>query len=432
MPKLFSYQEPHAQKLIDALMFDQVALDASDLGTGKTVVACHIAKTLEKEAIVVGKKVMIPTWRYWMESFGVNGVVGNWELARRRGLPDREGALYIFDEVHEAAGYKTLNSKLLINTFEMGHMVLMLSATAIESPLKMYALGYILGFHNLRDYYRWMFRNGVVKNFGYGGHHFNGSKKVLAYIHEKIFPERGSRMRKEEIPDFPECQYIVELVEGLSDPRLETWERQIDCREAQHALKMAESDRPWDPTGDILPEILYERMRAELGKVPALLEMIKEGRAEGYRLVVFVNFLTTLAALENILDLDETQLLFGDQRNEDRLRAIAQFQAGNTPILTCTIDSGGASIDLHDTIGAQPRLALVCPTWRAVTFRQALGRVHRAGAKSKSIQKLVFCAGTIEERVAARVRQKLNAIDTINDSDLTLDEAFLETKTAGD
>jgi superfamily II DNA or RNA helicase len=422
--KLFGYQEPHVEALARALAYHNTALDASDLGTGKTICACALGARLEKELVVVGKKVMIPTWRYWMEQWGVSGVVGNWELARRRGLPDRKGALYVFDEVHEGAGYKTLNARLVINTFEAGHMMLLLSATAIESPLKMWALGYILGFHNLNDYYRWMFRNGVVKNYGYGGYHFNGSKKVLQNIHSRIFPERGDRMRKEEIPDFPECQFIIELVEGEEDPRLEPWFKMIAIREAEHLKKMEESEQPWNPAGDILPEILYARMRSELSKVPALLELIKEGREENHRVVVFVNFLPTLQALESILDLGAEELLYGDQKSAERLQAIARFQAGKTPILASTIDSGGASIDLHDTIGLQPRLALHCPTWRAVSLRQALGRVHRAGAKSKSIQKLVYCASGIEERVAERVREKLNAIDTINDHDLNEEEVY--------
>lgn len=399
-----------------------VALDASDLGTGKTICACAIGQRFKKELVVVCKKVMIPTWRYWMDQWGLSGVVGNWELARRRGLPDRKGALYVFDEVHEGSGYKTLNSRLLVNTFEAGHMMLCLSATAIESPLKMYALGYILGFHNLKDYFRWMLRNGVVKNYGFGGYHFNGSKKVLQNIHGFIFPNRGSRMKKELIPDFPQCQFIVELVEGEHDKRLDKWLKQIDVREAEHALKMEQSPEPWNPAGEILPEILYSRMRAELSKVPALLEMIKEGREEGYRIVIFVNFIPTLQALESILGLGAEQLLYGGQKIEERLRAIARFQSGKTPILASTIDSGGASIDLHDTVGAQPRLALVCPTWRAVTLRQALGRVHRAGAKSKSIQKLVFCSEGIEAHVADRVRAKLGQIDAINDSDLAGEE----------
>jgi superfamily II DNA or RNA helicase len=422
-PELFKYQEPHVEALLLALEKYNTALDASDLGTGKTICACAVAKRRNQELVTVCKKVMIPTWRYWMDRFSVSGVVGNWELARRRGLPNRRGALYCFDEVHEGAGYKTLNARLLVNTFEAKHSLLLLSATAIESPLKMWALGYILGFHNLKDYYRWMFKNGVVKNFGYGGYHFNGSKKVLQNINQRIFSERGARMRKALIPDFPECQYIVELVQGdpLS-PDLAAWFKQIDIREMESEQKRENEEAPWDASGSVLPEILYSRMRAELSKVPALIELVKEGWESGYRVVVFVNFLYTMAALEALLALEKDQLIHGEQKMEERLAAITCFQKGAINLLVSTIDSGGASIDLHDLEGDAPRMALLCPTWRAVTFRQALGRVHRAGAKSKSVQKLVFLGEGIEVRVAERVREKLSAIDTINDADLNQEE----------
>ena len=435
MPKLFPYQEPHVASLELALEKYNAALDASDLGTGKTICACEVARRRGTELVTVCKKVMIPTWRFWMDQFGVSGVVGNWELARKRGLPDRRGSLYVFDEVHEGAGYKTLNGRLLVNTFEAKHPLLMLSATAIESPLKMWALGYILGFHNLKDYLRWMLRNGVKRNFGYGGYHFNGSQAVLANINKRIFPERGSRMRKSEIPDFPECQFIVELVDSCFDGALDKWFHQITIRELENQQRREvnldldeDQEEPWklQPSESILPEILYARMRAELSKVPAILELIKEGTANGYRTVVFVNFLSTMQAIQELAGLENEHLIWGGQKTDQRLSAITAFQANQVKVLCATIDSGGASIDLHDIHGNHPRMSIVCPTWRAVSLRQALGRVHRAGAKSKSIQKLVFLGEGIEVRVAERVREKLFAIDTINDADLAQEEFIYE------
>ncbi len=50
---------------------------------------------------------------------------------------------------------------------------------------------------------------------------------------------------------------------------------------------------------------------------------------------------------------------------------------------------------------------------------QALGRVHRAGGKSRSRQLVVFAAGSIEEEICASTRRKLNSIATLNDGDLT-------------
>tara|TARA_Y100000588_G_C13888717_1_gene767717 strand:- start:498 stop:758 length:261 start_codon:yes stop_codon:yes gene_type:complete len=83
------------------------------------------------------------------------------------------------------------------------------------------------------------------------------------------------------------------------------------------------------------------------------------------------------------------------------------------------IQAGGTGLSLHDEDGGHPRVALISPTFSAVELRQALGRVHRASGKSKSIQKIVFAANTVEDRVAAAVRRKLNNLDMINDGELT-------------
>jgi superfamily II DNA or RNA helicase len=421
-PKLFNYQVPHVEALIAALMHHNVALDASDLGTGKTICACEIAKRLNKELIVVGKKIMKPTWIYWMERWGVSGVVGNWEMARRRGLPVRDNAIFVFDEVHEAGGYKTLNAKLLVNVYERGLPLLLLSATAIESPLRMWALGYLFGFHNLRDFYRWGFKNGVKRNYGYPGFHFDGSSEVLTRINKKIFPHFGSRMRKAEIPDFPECQYVLELVEPEDSDKLARWKGMIDVREAQHQAKMDEAAEeegmPYaNPAYDILPEILFARMRAELSKVPVLIDETLEALEEGLSVVIFINFLPTLDALWTLLELP-VGTISGDQKPDERQEQIDAFQSDKFRVMLSTIDSGGAGISLHDVTGVHPRLSLVCPTWRATTLRQALGRVHRAGGKTKTLQKLLYASGSIEENIADRVREKLSQIDSINDADL--------------
>jgi len=47
---------------------------------------------------------------------------------------------------------------------------------------------------------------------------------------------------------------------------------------------------------------------------------------------------------------------------------------------------------------------------------QCLGRVWRAGG-SKSIQRILFASGTIEEQVCTKVRAKIGNLETLNDGD---------------
>jgi hypothetical protein len=52
-------------------------------------------------------------------------------------------------------------------------------------------------------------------------------------------------------------------------------------------------------------------------------------------------------------------------------------------------------------------------------MRQSTGRVWRDSSKSKSIQKIVFVAGTVEEDVCKSVQSKLSNLDLLNDGDLS-------------
>lgn len=222
---------------------------------------------------------------------------------------------------------------------------------------------------------------------------------------------------------------MIEMIDPGQDKRLEKWLSQISIREAQHQLKMAQKEAksasPWakEPS-DALSELLFARMKAEIAKTPALVEEALECVEMGLSPVIFINFLPTLDALLTFLEDSKVPLakIHGGQDIEERNYEIARFEADQARIMVSTIDSGGAGIDLHDVRGEFPRVSLVCPTWRATTLRQALGRVHRAGGRSKTLQKLVFASGTVEEDIAERVRAKLNQIDAINDMDLAEEE----------
>jgi len=86
--------------------------------------------------------------------------------------------------------------------------------------------------------------------------------------------------------------------------------------------------------------------------------------------------------------------------------------------MLCTIQAGGTGVSLHDINGNHPRVSLISPTFSAIDFKQTLGRIHRAGAKSPAVQKIVFAEGTVEMRVCKLVKRKLDNLDLINDDEL--------------
>ena len=79
--------------------------------------------------------------------------------------------------------------------------------------------------------------------------------------------------------------------------------------------------------------------------------------------------------------------------------------------------AGSVGISLHDLYGSHQRVSIISPTWSAQDFIQAIGRIHRAGAKTDAIQKVVFCDGTIEEFICETLKYKLENLSKLNDGD---------------
>jgi hypothetical protein len=61
----------------------------------------------------------------------------------------------------------------------------------------------------------------------------------------------------------------------------------------------------------------------------------------------------------------------------------------------------------------------VSPGYSAREFRQVCGRLPRVDSVTKSIYRVLFAAGTPQEKVHRKLAGKLNNLDTLMDGDLT-------------
>jgi hypothetical protein len=178
----------------------------------------------------------------------------------------------------------------------------------------------------------------------------------------------------------------------------------------------AQSER--GPSVNHLVEMLRARQDAELLKAPGLAEMAMDAVAEGQSVVIFVNFRATLAALRELIP--HLPVIEGDTSMDERADILRRFGADEVRIVAANLATAGEGLDgLQDLRGEFPRLALISPGFNAVQLKQALGRVHRANARSKSVQRIVFAAGTVEERACEAVRAKISNMALLNDGDLS-------------
>lgn len=419
--ELYHWQVPGKDKLVAILKQGQVAVNASDTGTGKTLVALQAAKELGLKPLVICPKGVITSWKRWAVELGVDLLdVANVEQIRIGNTPwAREGkwrfpksGFIIWDEIHKGtAGRDTQTTQLLAMTKAYRIPVLAMSATVADSPLKLRGLGYLLGLHQFHpDSFRnWCITNGcyfdggdLVFTKGREGTEF--MSKIYTQIKDKLV-----RVRIAEVPEFPECDTQA-VLHDLEDKYRDAINKIYE--EMREELKA--------PMSDPMIIMLRARQRAELFKVPLLTDLTCEALKENRSVVLFVNFRDTVMQQVEALKLrgvENVSILLGAQAESNRTFMVDRFQDNSHHVCVSTIGAGGVGISLHDVHKVRPRISFITPSWSATETVQSLGRIHRAGG-TKAVQQFVLISETIEETVYRAIQRKLGNIRALQDGDL--------------
>lgn len=437
------YQIEAARTLAEILANKRFALDGSDTGIGKTFTSIAVALEFDNAPVaVICKARAITKWREALAMFNIEpAFIYSWEkacngrnphflqLRNRRGkvsgfnLQLPSPTLVIIDEIHCGSAIKSQRSEMVIacKRCPMAY-TLGLSATLADSPLKMRAIGFCCDLHTLEEsFWNWCKRNGCGKS-PFGGLYFRQKdrERVLGNLHSYLFEGEkrwGVRLRKKELMDegqFPVSETFVELwdLQPCSAQWLKDALAEVDRDED------ADMDRhKFEPHGGILA--MRDRQRAELSKLPGLIEEIQERLDEGDSVIAFVQFTRTIQVLSAQLNGIDHGILAGNTTGTKRGKAsVDDFQANKLKLLICQVDAGSESIDLHDVHGGHPRHVIIFPTYKAVTLIQVLGRAVRSNAKTPVVQKIVYAAGGIEEKIARVVEKRLENLAMLSDGEL--------------
>ena len=234
------WQVNAVSKLCSAIKKWGCAIDGSDVGVGKTYNACGTARELDMDIVVVCPKAVMESWKRVIKNhFKLNhrliGVI-NYEMLRmgkkdsmiasyvkRRDTRRNEfvwnipkSTLIIWDESQKLKGANTKNSETCLSALKQGYKMLFCSATNATNPLELKTVGMAIKlFENSKQYYTWLYAHGVTK--GRFGLQFNGNKEVLKKLHEDIFVNRGVRLSRDTIPNFPESQIDAECYDMEED-----------------------------------------------------------------------------------------------------------------------------------------------------------------------------------------------------------------------
>jgi hypothetical protein len=452
---LLEPQIPHAERLVNSLYLNGVAFDGSDTGVGKTYVAACVARAMNAPVVIICPKLVMPTWRKVLASFGLKAsLVINYEKLVRGNTPYLKynrcqkyerwanavvklpaGSFVIVDEAHRCKGRHSLNCGLMIAFKRQGYRALCLSASAATVATEMKAFGYMLNLHDggLKHEGHYT-KNGFSQFCIDHGAEWTGKwgamsidlnspkvKTAMRKLHVNLTDHQQimSRLTREEMGSlFPDNQVVAEAYDmGQHSKKIQSIYNWMNAEIAKLEEETA------DYSGCILAVITRARRMVELQKVPAILEMTEDLYDEGKSVVLFVNFTDTIELLTRKLREREkfrhtVGLIYGGATDKQRLNDIDDFNADRKRIIVSNIAAGGQSISLHDLNGNYPRASVINPNFSALQVLQALGRIWRQGGLTKCYQRFLFAANTIEERACYKVQARLNNLSILNDGDL--------------
>lgn len=377
-----------------------------------------------------------------------------------------ENTLVILDEAHRCKndGTRTSNMLIAIGEYAKTHnvKVLMLSGTITENPQKFYAVGLTLGLFNTRpEFGKFQLQYGCVLNEKHLGrrvvkfYDFVNPQKVKL-LNKRIFPAVGSRICRAEIPDFPKCTISIEALEIDETPltsqhkafmkrmlyavteieeqieRLKFQIKEIRCEidtypgtvypstfeEARVRIAMIQEQLM--PLYPLL--IIRKRQYAEARKLTSMVDIVEDLVSEGRSVVVMLNFTETIEMMVEILNRNGRVAGRFDGPTENVREAdLIEFQANTLPIMICNVAAAKEGINMHDLHNARPRVAIFTPTYNPQNLWQAFGRIWRAGG-SNAHQFVYYEPGSIEEEVWLKLKKKVEALNFLNDGQITASE----------
>jgi SNF2 family DNA or RNA helicase len=151
------------------------------------------------------------------------------------------------------------------------------------------------------------------------------------------------------------------------------------------------------------------RKVAERAKLDLLMAMLPELVDEGRRILVFSQFTSMLALIEDELRAAAIPyaLLTGD--TADRETPIRRFQDGEMPVFLISLKAGGLGLNLT----AADTVIHYDPWWNPAVEEQATARAHRIGQDKPVFVYKLMSQGTVEEKILALQGRKRGLADQL-------------------
>ncbi|MFO0764844.1 MAG: DEAD/DEAH box helicase [Patescibacteria group bacterium] len=146
------------------------------------------------------------------------------------------------------------------------------------------------------------------------------------------------------------------------------------------------------------------------GKMELALELIRQAKEGGHKVLLFSQFTSMLDLIRDALDVHGIGHATIEGKTKDRESQVRQFtQNADTTVFLLSLRAGGTGLTLVEA----DTVILFDPWWNPMVESQAMDRAHRIGQKKTvNVYKLVT-QGTVEEKVMELQERKKQLFDAL-------------------
>jgi superfamily II DNA or RNA helicase len=411
---------------------------ADDMGLGKTVqTIAHLLTEMEsgradKPSLILAPTSVVRNWVAEVKKFApalrvlmLQGesrrerfayirdfhiVVTSYPLLIRdiEKLQKQEWHLVVLDEAH---GIKNARAKAAqaACTLKARHR-LCLTGTPMENHLgELWSLFHFLmpGFLGEQDVFRSVFRNPIEKK-----QDASAQSRLTARL-QPVMLRRTKDVVAKDLPPKTEIINAVELGKEQAD-LYETIRATVDKR-VREAIASQGLEKSQILVLDALlklrqvcchPQLLKAESAKQIktsAKTEFLMEeLLPELLEEGRRILLFSQFTTMLAMIEEQLIARGIRFVKLTGETQDRAKPVDEFQKGDVPLFLISLKAGGVGLNLT----AADTVIHYDPWWTPAAEAQATDRAHRIGQMKPVFVHKLICQGTIEERIVELQQRK--------------------------
>lgn len=370
---LLNHQEEHAFKIKRDLINNQIVIDSSDPGTGKTFVSSSVVKDLKRHAFVICPLQVMSYWAKTLNEFDVDtyDIVNYETLKSGYSYKTKSGRTSSFDKVKCPYSYGT-----------------------IKEPKYNFPSNVLVIFDEIH----------VCKNKTY-------TNKMLNAIIKSKVKILGLSATLTDGNAFIDTKHVHRMI--LNNPFNNTISVHI-YGENHKIISLDDVQKVKAPfySGQSIKKQHKKRMVTEMNKIPYYINLFKKNKTKS--VIIFCNFNETIHQISMKLKKYNPLIVNGLNKRVKNKDNISKFNSGESKLIILNSMSGGASINLHDKTGDNPRCTIMGTVWSGGMQRQELYRGYRTDGKSDVDQHIICLDDELDLYVLWVSKHKMDKIDKLN------------------